>query len=95
MRILHARTYVRIDDARGKGKYALAMAISTRRSARVHLSVLKNIRAYERTYVRYLRTYVRISTGTYVRFAALLGSVRALRAEKKGRTEHVRAHVRT
>ena len=54
----------------------------------------ENIRAYERTYVRYVRTYVRISTGTYVRFAALLGSVRALRAEKKGRTEHVRAHVR-
>ena len=41
------------------------MAISTRRSARVHLSVLKNIRAYERTYVRYVRTYAFQQVRTY------------------------------
>ena len=46
------------------------MAISTRRSARLHLSIMKRIRTYVRTHVRtYVRTYVRRSfvlTHTYV-----------------------------
>ena len=48
--------------------YVLAMAISTRRSARVHLSFLKSIRTYVRPYlctVRDVRTYVFQQVRTY------------------------------